>query len=761
MIDAIKLENWRSHDETRLTFRSGVNGLVGDMGAGKSSILEALTYGLYGTLPAVKSQRITLDDLIRRHPTAYDEAQVAVEFTIDESSYRVERTLKRSDGTDKSMLRKNGSLIAGPQTQEVTEAITDILGIGFELFTTIVYAEQNQMDFFLDLAPSDRREMIDELLHLDRFEDARGNLVTLRNTIKQEYSAKEDQLQDEQEAFDEEELKTLSDKIEQLEETIDEMTETIATKHEQQADLEEQVEDLEDRKEKHAHLKEQIDKLSGTQSSLEDDISQLQDALPDERLGLDEATITDRLEAIKDKYDTWESLQETKQEKEKKQASLQQKKDGLQEDLEELNEQKEKLEDLADVEEQLEDLNDKRTDTADTYQSINASIDQLTEQRESLQSADSTCPVCERELDDEHRNQLLEETNDQLDTKNDTMEELEERIDELDEKIETVSSQRDALLQYQGVDEKIAETSEDVDEVTEKVKTVDDDRAQLEDTMDDLDPETLRDERDQLQQAQQLQNKQAKKERIEEKINDLQEQQEDLSFDEESFEETHEHLNELTSQIDVLQSKIESKNNLIDEKEERLDTYKEQQEHIKELEETLEALSEQRDFLSELEHALEQTQEQMRKEFVSTTNDVMDQVWNTVYPYHDYPSIRLNAGEDYRLVLEDQRGEMIPVEGEVSGGERHTAAFTLRIALATVLTPDTRLLILDEPTHNLDRQAIEQLGETLRHTIDGFMDQVFLITHDEQLESAVTGDLYRLQNDESTNGITTVDAPYQ
>lgn len=761
MIETIELSNWRSHEDTELSFQSGVNGIVGAMGAGKSSVLEALTYGLYGTIPAVKSRRITLDDLIRRHPVEYETATVTVTFTVDGTTYEVERTLKRGDGTDESLLREEGSLIAGPQTGEVTDAVTDILGIGFELFTTIVYAEQNQMDFFLDLAPSDRREMIDTLLHLDRFEEARSNLVSLRNTIKSELDATRDRLKDETEAFDAESLSELRETIETKKEELEDKQEEQEAKREQLEDLTEAIEELEEKQEQDEHLDQQINRLEGTIESLQNDIEQLEDETDAAILSMNADTIEEQLDQIEEAREEWQRLQDRRDTLTKEHASLQQKIETLENKFEDLNEQKEKIEDLESVEERYEDLKDKKDAITEKIQAKKATIEQLEEQRADLEAADQQCPVCERPLDDEHRESLLEATNTGIEQAETDIDQLEEEKEQLEQEIEEVSERRDELLQYQGVDEKIEETEENRAETQEKCAEIEDELEDLEEQRGDLDPETLQEKRSNLQDAKTYLEKKEKYEKVQDRIEEMEEQREELAFDPDTLEAKKDTKNEIESRIEVLRSEIESTEDLIEEKEQRLEQLEEQKEQIKELEAECEKLEGQLDFLATLENALEETQEQMRKEFVTTTNEVMERVWNTVYPYHDYETIRLDAGEDYRLVLEDQRGETIPVEGEVSGGERHTAAFTLRIALATVLTPDTRLLILDEPTHNLDEQAIEQLGETLRNTVDGYMDQVFLITHDEELESAVTGSLYRLQNTAETNGVTRIDSPYQ
>jgi len=167
----------------------------------------------------------------------------------------------------------------------------------------------------------------------------------------------------------------------------------------------------------------------------------------------------------------------------------------------------------------------------------------------------------------------------------------------------------------------------------------------------------------------------------------------------------------------------------------------------------LEAVSEQ---LHMLEGSLELTQEQLRKDFVSSVNDAMQSIWPELYPYKDFTSIRLGIEDsDYVLQLQDATG-WTAADGIVSGGERSIACLALRIALSLVLAPSIDMLVLDEPTANLDSKTVEVLANVLRDNITNFVDQVFLITHDTALENAVSGYLYRMEREKTKNDSTKV-----
>jgi DNA repair exonuclease SbcCD ATPase subunit len=162
------------------------------------------------------------------------------------------------------------------------------------------------------------------------------------------------------------------------------------------------------------------------------------------------------------------------------------------------------------------------------------------------------------------------------------------------------------------------------------------------------------------------------------------------------------------------------------------------------------------DQLRLLESALEATQEQLRKDFITAVNDAMQSIWPELYPYKDIFSIRLGIEEgDYVLQMQDSTG-WVPADGVASGGERSLACLTLRIAFSLVLAPQIRLLVLDEPTANLDSQAIDIMADVLRERITSLVEQCFLVTHDDKLKEAVSGYCYEFSRDKSKDGVTNV-----
>jgi len=130
-IKTIILENIRSHVKSRIDFERGFNCLVGGLGTGKSSILYAIDFALFGD-PLTRSYSY----LLREGENA---GKVSVEFLLNSKTYRIERGLKRRDkgiGQDAESLNfyEGDNLIASMSNEAIAEQLKAITGLDKEIF---------------------------------------------------------------------------------------------------------------------------------------------------------------------------------------------------------------------------------------------------------------------------------------------------------------------------------------------------------------------------------------------------------------------------------------------------------------------------------------------------------------------------------------------------------------------------------------------------------------------------------------------------
>src|SRR3990172_9727295 len=99
MITKVRLKNWRSHLDSTMEFTPGTNALIGIMGSGKSSIMEAICFALLGTFPGLQAKKLKLDDVIMKKPSEKTDAEVEVDVRIGGTTFSIRRTIERNKGT--------------------------------------------------------------------------------------------------------------------------------------------------------------------------------------------------------------------------------------------------------------------------------------------------------------------------------------------------------------------------------------------------------------------------------------------------------------------------------------------------------------------------------------------------------------------------------------------------------------------------------------------------------------------------------------
>ena len=193
MIKSIYLENWKTHKDTKLLFKEGTNTFIGKVGSGKSSIIDGMCYCLFRDFPDRAHGKITTDQTIMFKPVKKDKAKLILELEKDNHLYRIEREINKKK-TNIAKIYKNNILIAGPRQKEVTQKVSEILGLDYSLFVTIVYSEQNDLDYFLKLQPQKRKEKFDELFGISQLSKIKENANEISKDLLKDEEIKDKQI---------------------------------------------------------------------------------------------------------------------------------------------------------------------------------------------------------------------------------------------------------------------------------------------------------------------------------------------------------------------------------------------------------------------------------------------------------------------------------------------------------------------------------------------------------------------------------------
>ncbi len=148
--------------------------LTGDNGNGKSALLDALTWVLWGKTRASSVGSVSEDDLIR---LGAEEGEVRLEFELNDQRYRVikkRRKGKSSSASDWQLAQRDdeGSWIpiGGNSQRETGRQIVQLLNMEYDTFLNSAYLQQGRADEFTRQTPAKRKGILGEILGLNRYD---------------------------------------------------------------------------------------------------------------------------------------------------------------------------------------------------------------------------------------------------------------------------------------------------------------------------------------------------------------------------------------------------------------------------------------------------------------------------------------------------------------------------------------------------------------------------------------------------------------
>jgi len=141
--------------------------LVGNNGAGKSALLDAITWALFG------KARSGNDQLLRQ---GANEMSVTFEFEVEGQLYRVRRRFFRKSRSHTVVLEQQldgkrwRPIVTESKVRAVDGEIQRLLGMDYDTFVNTVFMPQGRSGEFMNLDPSERRDLLAQLLGLEAFE---------------------------------------------------------------------------------------------------------------------------------------------------------------------------------------------------------------------------------------------------------------------------------------------------------------------------------------------------------------------------------------------------------------------------------------------------------------------------------------------------------------------------------------------------------------------------------------------------------------
>jgi exonuclease SbcC len=140
--------------------------LSGDNGNGKSALLDAMTWALFGETRAAAE-----DDLIR---IGSDDCAVLLDFEVGTEKYRVKRQRGKRAGAiwELQIWQADGSLrsLSGTNARETKARIEHLLRMDYRTFLASGYLAQGRADEFARATVTERKKVLADILDLSRYE---------------------------------------------------------------------------------------------------------------------------------------------------------------------------------------------------------------------------------------------------------------------------------------------------------------------------------------------------------------------------------------------------------------------------------------------------------------------------------------------------------------------------------------------------------------------------------------------------------------
>jgi exonuclease SbcC len=204
----LTLKNFLSYRETTLDFRGLHTACIcGPNGAGKSSLLEAITWVIWG-----QSRAESEDDII--HAGAKD-VRVDFIFQNNQQTHRIIRTRNRGQSSSlEFQIETAGGFrsLTEKGVRATQQLILHHLKLDYETFINSAYLRQGRADEFMLRRPNERKQILADLLKLDRYED----LAEQAKDFSKQFKGQAEQL--------ELSLQTIKQQLEQRDATLEQQS---------------------------------------------------------------------------------------------------------------------------------------------------------------------------------------------------------------------------------------------------------------------------------------------------------------------------------------------------------------------------------------------------------------------------------------------------------------------------------------------------------------------------------------------------------
>lgn len=183
MLNSIELGNFLSHSDTKLNFENGVTIFVGENGAGKSSIIDAITFALFG-----KHTRGDKKGIVKR---GTNQSFVKLNFNIAGKQYQAER--KYDKGTLSALFSEKVNdrwvqMAAGERKQygeSMSAEIEKKIGLSYDKLKIASIVQQGELSSIIEAGPAKFKELLNSIIRIDKLDVAYHSMNDIKNDFRE------------------------------------------------------------------------------------------------------------------------------------------------------------------------------------------------------------------------------------------------------------------------------------------------------------------------------------------------------------------------------------------------------------------------------------------------------------------------------------------------------------------------------------------------------------------------------------------------
>jgi len=400
LLKRLQIQNIRSYENQEIEFPTGSTLLSGDIGSGKTTILLAIEFALFGLQPSQKANSLLRND---KHT-----AKVTLDFEIQGQQITIERTLKRSKKSisqDSACISIDNEKFEGAVT-EIKNKILTLLNYPKEfakktnlLYKFTVYTPQEEMKQIILESGDIRLNTLRHVFGIDKYKRIQENTAILTSKLREKTRINEALLSD----------------LDKLKENLEQKQEHLIEQKQKQIQVEQEYKISSDIRIKKEEGLTEIQERINEKKSLEAEKSK------------SDALIFEKQHQITSQKNTLESLNQQIQEAEK------------------LKFNKEEYDPLA---QRIEFQNNKETETQKEYMDIIGKINSLESKKLELDSLKNKitrlekCPTCLQEVSEQYKNNMKTNADQELDKIQKTLQELFNKKSELINQIDIIKKSK-------------------------------------------------------------------------------------------------------------------------------------------------------------------------------------------------------------------------------------------------------------------------------------------------------------------------------